>query len=72
MKERKTITQYVIVGNYGYGQWDFISSADTLTEARADLKCYRENDKSATFKLKKCYFKKDKDLYSQMYERNYR
>lgn len=71
MKERKTITQYVIVGNYGYGQWDFISSADTLEEAKADIKCYRENE-PALFKIKKCYFKKGRDLYYQMYERHYR
>lgn len=70
MRERKTVDQYVIVGNY-CGQWDFIEGCDTYKEAKVNLKMYRENEPAA-FKIVCCRFRKDQDLYRQMFTRNYR
>lgn len=71
-KVRKVIFQYVIVGNYGYGDWDYISSSDTYAEAKADLKCYRENERGASFRLLYCKFWADTDLYDQLRQRDYK
>ena len=38
----KWINEYVIQENCGYG-WDDATSEETMKEAKAQLKCYREN-----------------------------
>lgn len=35
--------EYEIQGNYGYG-WDMLTTEETLVDAHAQLKCYRENE----------------------------
>jgi len=40
--KRKTYDEYEIQGNCGYG-WDVETTEDTLREAKAQAKCYREN-----------------------------
>lgn len=55
--ERKTHDEYEIWGNWGYG-WDFVCTAEGINaEAREDatalLKCYRENEPTALFRIKK-------------------
>ena len=47
---RKTIDEYVIASNYGYG-WEDTSAADNRREALADLKAYRENQPQYAHKL---------------------
>ena len=39
---RKTIDEYEIQGNCGYG-WDVETTEATYKEAREQAKCYREN-----------------------------
>ena len=39
---RKTRDEYEIQGNYGYG-WECETTEETLKEAKAQAKCYREN-----------------------------
>lgn len=37
--------EYVLQGNYGYGHgWEDLVSEDTRKEARAQLRCYAENE----------------------------
>lgn len=43
----KWINEYVIQENCGYG-WDDSTSEETMKEAKAQLKCYRENVSHAT------------------------
>lgn len=43
MKKRKTIDEYHIEGNYGYG-WEVVTAEDTRKEALQRLKEYRENE----------------------------
>lgn len=55
--KRKTHDEYEIWGNWGYG-WDFVCTAEGINEeARRDsrelLKCYRENEPMATFRVRK-------------------
>lgn len=48
---RKTVDEWQILGNYGYG-WDIVCCYSTYKEAKTDLKLYRENEGGyATFKL---------------------
>lgn len=42
MYNRKTKDEYEIQGNCGYG-WDMETCEETLKEAKAQAKCYREN-----------------------------
>ena len=42
MYKRKTRDTYIIMANYGYG-WEEECYADTLQEARQNLKDYRAN-----------------------------
>lgn len=49
--QRKTRDEWRISGNYGYG-WDVECTEDTLREARARLREYRENGGGA-YKLTK-------------------
>jgi hypothetical protein len=42
MYVRKTADEYQIQGNYGYG-WETETTEETLKDAKAQLKCYREN-----------------------------
>jgi hypothetical protein len=51
MKTRLTkyVVVYVVQGNYGYGDgWEDLCCSDVRSEARADLKAYRENDPNPT------------------------
>lgn len=42
---RKTKDEYVIIGNYGYGDgWEDLTSEDNRTDAKQRLKEYRENE----------------------------
>jgi len=43
---RKTVDEYHIQGNYGYG-WETECTEDTRKEARQQLRCYRENGPGA-------------------------
>jgi hypothetical protein len=48
----KTRLLYVVQGNYGYGHgWEDLTASNVRKEAVADLKAYRENDRSGTFRL---------------------
>jgi len=40
---RKTKDEYEIQGNYGDG-WEMVTTEETLRGARAQVKCYRENE----------------------------
>lgn len=40
---RKTRDVFVVEGNYGYG-WDELTREETWADAKAMLKCYRENE----------------------------
>jgi len=40
---RKTKDEYEIQGNYGYG-WDVLCTEETWREAKAQLRCYEENE----------------------------
>jgi hypothetical protein len=50
MYKRKTRDVYIIMANYGYG-WEEECQADTLPEAKQNLKEYRENG-GGQYKLK--------------------
>ena len=43
MYVRKTKDVYEVQGNYGYG-WDFLTEEETAKEARAQKRCYDENE----------------------------
>lgn len=49
---RKTHDEYTIWANYGYG-WEDIVTYDNYKEAKEDLRAYRENEKDASFYIKK-------------------
>ena len=49
-KPNRTKPEYVVQGNYGYG-WDDLTASDNYSEARADLKSYRENERNASHRL---------------------
>lgn len=49
---RKTIDEYEIQGNYGYG-WEGLVTVDTLKEAKQDLKDYNDNEPSVPHKIVK-------------------
>ena len=39
---RKTVDEYLILTNYGYG-WEIELTEDTLAAAKVQVKCYKEN-----------------------------
>ncbi len=43
MYKRKTVDEYEIQGNYGQG-WEMVTTESTRKEAKAQLKCYNENE----------------------------
>ena len=49
---RKTRDEYDIESNHGYG-WDVVTSEDTAKEARAQVRCYRENEPQASHRIVK-------------------
>lgn len=51
---RKTIDEYEIQGNYGYGQgFECVTTEETWKAAKEQLKCYRENEPGIPFKIVK-------------------
>jgi hypothetical protein len=55
---RKTRDEYDIESNYGYG-WDVETCEDTWKDAKAQVKCYRENCPGIPFRIKKHRVKKE-------------
>ena len=49
---RKTKDEYILLSNYGYG-WEEELTEDTLTEAKEQLRTYKENCPQAQYKIKK-------------------
>lgn len=49
---RKTKDEYQIHGNYGYG-WEELTAEETYKEARAQLRCYNENEPGIPHKIVK-------------------
>lgn len=47
IKANKYITVYVVQGSYGHG-WEDLTSSEDYSEARANLKDYRNNDNAPT------------------------
>jgi hypothetical protein len=58
MYTRKTTDEYEIQGNYGYG-WEMVTTEETWKDARAQLRCYRENEPNASHRVKKIRVKKE-------------
>lgn len=54
---RKTVDEYVVFGNYGYG-WDEVTSEPTYGEAKKRLMEYRENEPRHLHKIVKRRVKK--------------
>lgn len=51
---RKTRDEYELQGDYGYGYgWECLVPYDTLSEARQDLRLYRENEPGVPFRIVK-------------------
>jgi hypothetical protein len=42
-KERKTIDEYEVQGNYGHS-WECVTTEETWRAAKEQVKCYRENE----------------------------
>jgi hypothetical protein len=40
---RKTVDEYNVMGHYGHG-WETLTSETTYSAAKAQVKCYRENE----------------------------
>ena len=49
--ERKTVDVWEIQGNYGYG-WDMLCYEDSLKDAKAQLRCYIQNEPRADHRIK--------------------
>ncbi len=49
-KVNKWLYEYVIQGNYGYG-WDDLISEETKEAGRAQLCCYRDNERDASHRM---------------------
>lgn len=50
MYKRKTYDEYQIQGNYGQG-FEMVTCEDSYKAAKIQLKCYRENERGAAFKI---------------------
>lgn len=57
MYKRKTEDEYHIEGHYCHG-WETVTIESTWKEAKAQVKCYRENEPNA-FRVVKKRVKKD-------------
>jgi len=54
MYTRKTIDEWQVLGNYGFGHgFEIVTAASTLKEAKSHLKEYRENEPGIPFKIVK-------------------
>jgi hypothetical protein len=40
-----------VQGNYGHG-WDMVTTEETLDDARATVKVYRENERGHAFRIR--------------------
>lgn len=49
---RKTYDEYEVQGNYGQG-WEMVTIEETYKEAKAQLKCYRENEPGTAHRIVK-------------------
>lgn len=49
---RKTITEHIVQGNYGYG-WEDLTSEDNEKEGRQRLREYQENDTASVRLIKR-------------------
>ena len=50
--KRKTIDEYEVQGNYGYG-FEALIMEDNFKAARENLKRYQENERGVSFKIVK-------------------
>lgn len=49
---RKTRDEFEIAGDYGHGQgFECVTTETTLRDARAQLRCYRDNEPGTPFKI---------------------
>ena len=57
---RKTVDEYEIQGYYGpqYG-YEMVTVEETYKDAKAQLKCYRENEPGVSFRIVKKRVKKE-------------
>lgn len=55
---RKTIDEWHIMANYGYG-WEVVTIETTYQDARQMLKDYNENEPQYSHKIKKVRIKKE-------------
>jgi hypothetical protein len=54
--KRKTRDEYEIQGDYG-GGYEMVTTESTWRDARAQIKCYRENEPGIPFRIKKIRIK---------------
>lgn len=57
--ERKTVDVWEIQGNYGYG-WEMLTQEETRQEAKAQLRCYIQNERNADHRIKHRRIPKDR------------
>ena len=50
--ERKTVDEFQIQGDYGQG-FEVVTYEETWKEARAQARCYRANEPSTSFRIRK-------------------
>jgi hypothetical protein len=55
---RKTVDEYEIQGNYGYG-YEVVTTEETWKQAKEQIKCYREHEKGVAFRIVKKRVKKE-------------
>ena len=60
MYTRKTEDEYQIQGYYN-SQWETVTTETTRSEAKQQLKCYRENETGTAFRMVKKRIKKHLD-----------
>lgn len=49
-----TTYEYEVQGNYGYGHgWECLTTESTLTEAKAQRRCYDENEPGVAHRVKR-------------------
>lgn len=58
MYQRKTIDEYIVQGNYGYG-WDDLTTEASMKDAKATLHTYVENEKGAAHRIIKRRVRKE-------------